>query len=279
MRKVHGGGDYNLADHTLVVFALLGRWCDQKTKFLDFGCGEGRLVYDLRDRGIDAYGFDIHDRVVYRHPDDRRFFGFVNNPQTDTSNALVDDKTFHIPFPDETFDVVYSTSVLEHVMDMRQTMKEISRVVKTDGFTFHVYPPKSIFIEPHMYVPFGSRFQSWWYFYFWSLLGIRNEHQYHLKSASEVADYNVTYCNTGLKYLSNGQLLGCCREFFETARLADDALNYDRKSMLLRRARIMFGEHPWRGLSRSQKLSGLYTSKTPEIPMDFVSRALRAWRS
>ena len=156
--KLHDDDIYSLADHTLVVFALLRRWCNDKTKFLDFGCGEGGLVYELRDRGINVYGFDIHDRVAYRHPDDRRFFAFVNNPQTDTSNAVVEAANFRVPFADDAFDVVYSTSVLEHVMDMRQTMKEIARVAKPSGFTFHVYPPKSIFIEPHIYVPFGSRF-------------------------------------------------------------------------------------------------------------------------
>ena len=32
-------------------------------------------------------------------------------------------------------------------------------------------------------------------------------------SAREVADNNVLYCNTGLKYLSKKELLECCQEF------------------------------------------------------------------
>lgn len=264
MRKLHQspgveGVTYSLADHLFIVFAQLYRWCNEETKFIDFGCGTGSLVYELRDRGVDAYGFDIHDRVAYRHPDDRRFFGFVNNPQKDTSNAIVEVGTFLIPFPDNTFDVVFSTSVLEHVMDMRSAMKEIARVVKQDGFTFHIYPPKSIFIEPHTYVPFASRVQSWWYFYLWGLLGIRNDFQTHM-SAREVADNNVLYCKSGLKYLTKKELFACCHEFFRGVRLADDALNYERKFTMQQRLDIIRAEHPWRTLASVQKLSGLFTT-------------------
>ena len=97
-------------------------------------------------------------------------------------------------------------------------------------------------------------------------------------SAREVVDNNVLYCNTGLKYLSKKELLECCQEFFATARLADDALNYDRRlvAVLQSRIAIMLDKHPWRGLSRSQKLSGLFTSRLPEPPTDFGSKAVRA---
>jgi 2-polyprenyl-6-hydroxyphenyl methylase/3-demethylubiquinone-9 3-methyltransferase len=38
-----------------------------------------------------------------------------------------------LPFPDETFDIVYCCDVLEHVNDLVKVIAEISRVLKKDG--------------------------------------------------------------------------------------------------------------------------------------------------
>ena len=54
-------------DEALNLILFLGRlelYAGAGTKILDFGCGEGRLVYRLRELGFDAYGFDIHEREV-----------------------------------------------------------------------------------------------------------------------------------------------------------------------------------------------------------------------
>ena len=57
-------------------------------------------------------------------------------------------------FPDESFDVVFSNSVIEHVGDMEnqhQVVKEINRVAKR---YFVQTPNKNFFIEPHFFFPF-----------------------------------------------------------------------------------------------------------------------------
>lgn len=260
MRKLHGDGSWSLADHLLAVFAQLHRWPTSDTKFLDLGCGAGGLVYELRSRGIDAYGFDIHDRVAYKHPDDRRFFGFFENPQADTSNAIVAPEIFKVPFGDNSFDVVFSTSVLEHVMDLRTTMSEMARLVKPEGFTFHVYPKKTIPIEPHVYVPLGARFQQWWYFYLWGLLGVRNEYQGHM-SAREVADNNVLYAKTGLKYLTDKELAAICGEFFNDVRFVENRFYYDAGPALPHRIKALKAHFPLRALSQTQRLGALFTAQ------------------
>ena len=48
-----------------------------------------------------------------------------------------------IPFPDASFDVVFSSNVLEHVPDLPQIHREIRRVLRPDGFCLHVLPTAS----------------------------------------------------------------------------------------------------------------------------------------
>jgi SAM-dependent methyltransferase len=45
-----------------------------------------------------------------------------------------------IPYSDATFDVVFSSNVLEHVQDIKGMMAEIRRVLKVDGVAVHILP-------------------------------------------------------------------------------------------------------------------------------------------
>ena len=45
-----------------------------------------------------------------------------------------------IPFPDSSFDVVFSSNVLEHVLDLPYLQDEIKRVLKPGGYCVHVMP-------------------------------------------------------------------------------------------------------------------------------------------
>lgn len=43
-------------------------------------------------------------------------------------------------FPDDYFDVVFSSNVLEHIPDLRTTLSEVQRVMKSDGLAIHILP-------------------------------------------------------------------------------------------------------------------------------------------
>src|SRR5262249_30988896 len=49
----------------------------------------------------------------------------------------------HIPFPDNHFDIVFSSNVLEHVRDVPTMLRETRRVLKNDGVAIHVLPSSS----------------------------------------------------------------------------------------------------------------------------------------
>jgi SAM-dependent methyltransferase len=46
----------------------------------------------------------------------------------------------HIPFPSQTFDVVFSSNVLEHVRDLDALLLEVKRVLKPGGYCVHAMP-------------------------------------------------------------------------------------------------------------------------------------------
>jgi SAM-dependent methyltransferase len=162
-------------------------------RVLDFGCGSGVLVAHLLSLGYDAYGCDID---VYW--------------KADADHAerlrLISRAPYRLPFDDGTFDVVVSTSVLEHAQNKSDLFAEIHRVLAANGVAMHLYPSKWYLpTEPHIYVPFVNmlwpRCPAWW-LSLWAWLGIRNEYQSGMRW-QDVRTVNERYCHQGLSYWSH----------------------------------------------------------------------------
>jgi SAM-dependent methyltransferase len=65
----------------------------------------------------------------------------------------------HLPFDDESFDVVISNHVVEHVVEREDQLlhvKEIRRVLKADGVAYVATPNRWALIEPHFQLPLLS---------------------------------------------------------------------------------------------------------------------------
>lgn len=65
--------------------------------------------------------------------------GYVTADLLDTRAMVTMDIT-NIQFPAETFDVIYCSHVLEHVVDDRKAMREFHRVLKTSGWAILLVP-------------------------------------------------------------------------------------------------------------------------------------------
>lgn len=91
-------------------------------KVLDFGCGDGRSI-DLFRRVLpqtDWTGVDIEasPEVASRRRQDGHFITYEGS---------------ELPFPDRSFPLIYSHQVLEHVRKPELALREIARVLETDG--------------------------------------------------------------------------------------------------------------------------------------------------
>ena len=174
---------------------IIRRYCtskDRPLRVLDFGCGDGTLVRNLAAIGYDAYGCDLKSRWLEGAGDPSRLKVITHQP-------------YRLPYAADSFDVVFSTSVFEHVRDKNAGLNEIYRVLRPGGYAMHLFPSKWYLPqEPHIRVPLLNFWQpycpaSW--IAFWAWLGVRSRTQRELPWR-EVMERNIKYCREGLSYWS-----------------------------------------------------------------------------
>ena len=173
----------------------------RRISVLDFGCGEGALVVALEGRGYQCAGCDINERW---EPGDPRFKKIHRSP-------------YRLPYETGSFDVVFSTSVFEHVLNKEESFDEIRRVLKEDGVTIHLFPSKYYLpYEPHVFIPLLN--YLWpnvpkWYLALWALIGIRNAQQRQM-SWREVTAFNERFCREGVAYWPTSRYEKCVERLF-----------------------------------------------------------------
>ena len=88
-------------------------------KLLDIGCGRGDFLKGFRGLGLDAYGLDCkksHSEIL-----------------KDIEVKYADIENEFFPYDDNVFDIVFSKSVIEHLFNPENFMKECYRVLKPSG--------------------------------------------------------------------------------------------------------------------------------------------------
>jgi len=101
---------------------------DTSSTVLDLGCGAGVETAHLAQAlGSKTVGIDIHNHF------DPSAARLVELQKYDGHN---------IPFPDDSFDVVYSFHVLEHVENLVSLLQEVHRVLKPNGVAYFGTPNK-----------------------------------------------------------------------------------------------------------------------------------------
>lgn len=89
-------------------------------KFLDIGCGRGEFTKGFKDLGLDVSGID-------REKGDQEMLESID---VSLSNDLENNA---FPFEDNSFDIVFSKSVIEHFRTPDNFIKEIYRILKPGG--------------------------------------------------------------------------------------------------------------------------------------------------
>ena len=168
---------------------------------LDFGCGDGTSVATWRAAGYDAYGCDIT----------------LEQP---TEHLRLIETPYRVPFDDNTFDLVVSNQVFEHVQNPDVAFAEIRRVLKPGGLSLHVFPARWNPIEVHSRVPFASVIQSYPWLVIWARLGLRNHFQ-SSKPWREVARLNTDFLRSQTSYPTRRQLRRVAGRYFRRVEFPD----------------------------------------------------------
>lgn len=89
-------------------------------RVLEVGVGAGNILEQIR--GCDLYGVDISEYIVKRAKE-----------RLGARATIIIADGAELPFEDKSFDRVYCSEVLEHVISPKEVVAEMHRVVKDDG--------------------------------------------------------------------------------------------------------------------------------------------------
>ena len=96
------------------------------SSILDLGCGRGEFLNEFINNGMEGHGIDISDFAIEFCPKAK-----IN---------VIDIEKEKIPYLDNTFDVVYSKSFVEHFYYPEKIFNEIYRVLKPGGTIITLTP-------------------------------------------------------------------------------------------------------------------------------------------
>ena len=99
---------------------------DSNKKFLEIGCGNCDLLSEFKSIGLEVTGTDLLKSAGKDYHD-------INIIQNNIEKQP-------LPFPDETFDCIFSKSVVEHIYNPQSYFTEAKRVLKKNGVLITLTP-------------------------------------------------------------------------------------------------------------------------------------------
>jgi SAM-dependent methyltransferase len=102
-------------------------------KVIDVGCGAGRHAFEAYRRGADVIAFDRDEAELKSVETILRAMAEDGEAPAAASAEVVVGDALSLPYPDETFDCVIASEILEHVTQDDAAIAELIRVLKVGG--------------------------------------------------------------------------------------------------------------------------------------------------
>ena len=136
----------------------------ESKKLLEVGSGYGtNLAVWLRHFNVDAHGIEPSGEGFDQ--------GYLASRKLLAANGMDPGRVHNatgesLPFPDESFDIVYSANVLEHTQNPEQVLRESVRVLRRGGLLHMEMPNYLSYFEGHYMVVqppiFWKPMLGWW---------------------------------------------------------------------------------------------------------------------
>jgi SAM-dependent methyltransferase len=133
-RVVPGQVEEDLWGEHMARYAFAARFATA-ARVLDLGCGTGYGTAELGRRASEAVGVDVAPEAIAYASANYRAAKFIASPATDT------------PFSDQSFDLVTSFELIEHLPDWRPLVAEAKRVLHPTGMFVVSTPNKLYYAE------------------------------------------------------------------------------------------------------------------------------------
>jgi 2-polyprenyl-3-methyl-5-hydroxy-6-metoxy-1,4-benzoquinol methylase len=128
--KAGAKGRYDFPDAARALLREIPEY--RKLSFLELGCGDGHLLEEMAAEGATVRGTTYRKR----EQDYIRSRDYPKTVQVDEGIDL----NHPLPYPDASFDVVYSTEVIEHLESHRTFISESARVLRPGGWLVMTTP-------------------------------------------------------------------------------------------------------------------------------------------
>jgi len=125
------------------IFEKVG--LEDARRVLEVGCGTGAILSEL-PIGSDVYGVDIN------------FDGLIESRLHAPHALLTQGDALRLPYPNQTFDIVYSHFLLLWVSDPLQALLEMKRTTHSNGYVIALAEPdySSRVDQPDELIPLGK---------------------------------------------------------------------------------------------------------------------------
>jgi len=114
----------HLANIRLYELERVSSYLRKGAKILEIGAGAGWQAKKLSERGLRVTAIDVGSS--YYKPDQVW--------------PVIEYDGVNIPLPDNSFDIVFSSNVLEHIPHVHSFQTELQRVLKPRGIAIHILP-------------------------------------------------------------------------------------------------------------------------------------------
>jgi ubiquinone/menaquinone biosynthesis C-methylase UbiE len=197
---------------------------------VDMGCGDGKLIAFLQSNLLQIFpnvtfyirGFDVSDSSVQNGEYFGKTLSYLSNthPTINWSSRLKQIKSSDkLPYEDSSIDFVVSNQVMEHVLDPKHTIREISRVLKRGGKSIHLFPINRYMFEGHLYLFFVHRIYNYDYLLLFikimSSIGLgkfRTHRKLFNATLDSFSEAHSDYIVFNTHYLTKSELLRICKK-------------------------------------------------------------------